>query len=62
VEQYGEQIKEHGLPISQLELDDMWTTTYGDYQINEKKFPDFKGMVKKLKENYGVPRMTGKTK
>ncbi|KAL3123273.1 hypothetical protein niasHT_006816 [Heterodera trifolii] len=45
VESYVDEINSYGMPISQLELDDMWTTAYGDYQIDSAKFPDFAGMV-----------------
>lgn len=58
VEDYGRQIQEHGFPVSQLELDDMWTTKYGDYEIDTSKFANFSGMVQRLREDYGVPRLT----
>ena len=33
---------------AQLEIDDMWTNTYGDYEFDRKKFPDVAAMVRQL--------------
>uniref|UniRef100_A0A183BXK8 Glycosyl hydrolase, family 31 n=1 Tax=Globodera pallida TaxID=36090 RepID=A0A183BXK8_GLOPA len=54
VESFVDQIVNYGLPISQLELDDTWTTAYGDYQIDAQKFPDFGGMVKTIANKTGA--------
>jgi len=48
------------MPISQLELDDMWTVTYGDYQIDKRKFSNFSEMLKKLENEFGIKRLSGK--
>jgi alpha-glucosidase (family GH31 glycosyl hydrolase) len=54
---YVDKIVNNGFPISQLELDDMWTATYGDFAIDTDKFPDFTGMVERMRK-IGVPRLT----
>ena len=33
---------------AQLEIDDMWTPTYGDYEFHRTKFPDAAAMVRQL--------------
>ncbi|KAH7702834.1 hypothetical protein AAVH_30006, partial [Aphelenchoides avenae] len=51
VEEYAAKIKQLYFPISQLELDHKWTTTYGDFEFDQTKFPDFTGMTKKLSKD-----------
>uniref|UniRef100_A0A914BYZ0 Uncharacterized protein n=1 Tax=Acrobeloides nanus TaxID=290746 RepID=A0A914BYZ0_9BILA len=51
---FSNKIISHGFEISQLELDDMWTTKYGDYEIDCHKFPDFSNMIEQLR-NKGIP-------
>ena len=43
--EFSEEIMEHGFPNSQIEIDDMFSTTYGDFDFNTDKFEDPKGMV-----------------
>ena len=35
---------------AQLEIDDIWTPTYGDYEFDRKKFPDAAAMVRQLND------------
>ncbi|KAE9554457.1 hypothetical protein FO519_002331 [Halicephalobus sp. NKZ332] len=46
--QFFKEIQENNFPVSQIELDDKWTTEYGDFEIDTKKFPSFKSMVSEL--------------
>ncbi|XP_078657522.1 myogenesis-regulating glycosidase-like [Branchiostoma floridae x Branchiostoma belcheri] len=46
---YAGEISSHGFSNSQIEIDDDFTTKYGDFRFNLKKFPDAKGMVDQLK-------------
>ncbi|XP_077986183.1 myogenesis-regulating glycosidase-like [Glandiceps talaboti] len=45
---FAHEIKSRGFSNSQLEIDDMWTPTYGDYEFTSEKFPDAKGMISAL--------------
>nr|CAD2146970.1 unnamed protein product [Meloidogyne enterolobii] len=56
--EYAKQISDNNMPISQLELDDMWTVTYGDYQIDKRKFSNFPEMLKKLENEFGIKRLS----
>ncbi|XP_069122094.1 myogenesis-regulating glycosidase-like [Argopecten irradians] len=47
---YAREIKELNFTNSQLEIDDMYTTTYGDLDFDPEKFPDPSGMIETLKE------------
>ncbi|XP_064649998.1 myogenesis-regulating glycosidase-like isoform X2 [Lineus longissimus] len=49
--QYAQEIMDHGFPNSQLEIDDMYTTKYGEFDFDTTKFPDAKTMVKTLHRN-----------
>uniref|UniRef100_A0A1I8AYX3 Glycoside hydrolase n=1 Tax=Meloidogyne hapla TaxID=6305 RepID=A0A1I8AYX3_MELHA len=56
--EYAKEISDNNMPISQLELDDMWTVSYGDYQIDKRKFSNFSEMLKKLENEYGIKRLS----
>ena len=45
---FAANITKFKLPAAQLEIDDDWTTKYGDLEFNLEKFPDPAGMVKTL--------------
>ncbi|XP_033763461.1 myogenesis-regulating glycosidase-like [Pecten maximus] len=47
---YAGEIKEFGFKNSQLEIDDMYTTSYGDLDFDPVKFPDPSGMIHTLKD------------
>jgi hypothetical protein len=40
VMQYADDIEKYGFSHSQIEIDDMYTRTYGDFDFNPAKFPD----------------------
>ncbi|MFZ5940557.1 MAG: glycoside hydrolase family 31 protein [Bacteroidota bacterium] len=42
---YAAAIREHELPCSILEVDDMWTPAYGDFTFDSRKFPDPEAMI-----------------
>lgn len=46
--EFANLIQKHGLPNSQLEIDDNWETCYGSLTVNLKKFPDMKKLVDQL--------------
>ncbi|VDM24176.1 unnamed protein product [Toxocara canis] len=46
--EFAKEIKDHNAPISQLELDDNWSTKYGDFEFDKAKFPNVKEMCAKL--------------
>uniref|UniRef100_A0AC34PWC2 Glycoside hydrolase family 31 n=1 Tax=Panagrolaimus sp. JU765 TaxID=591449 RepID=A0AC34PWC2_9BILA len=46
---FVDEIEKHKFSVSQIELDDKWTTEYGDFEIDTVKFPSFKSMVDGLK-------------
>lgn len=48
--QYADEINQHGFSNSQIEIDDMFSTFYGEFDFNPNKFPDPKEMVDKLKD------------
>ena len=45
---FAKEIKSHGFPNSQIEIDDSWEPHYGDFTF-AKKFPNPKAMVSELK-------------
>lgn len=45
---FADDILANEYPISQLEIDDKWTTEHGDLTPDPIKFPDMAGMTKKL--------------
>ena len=48
---FAAEIKEHGFPYSQVEIDDKYSNVYGDFDFNLTKFPDAKLMVRKLHDD-----------
>lgn len=48
VMEYATQIKKHGFPNSQVEIDDFWEHKYGDFSFDHNKFPDPKRMISEL--------------
>ncbi|MFC1558239.1 glycoside hydrolase family 31 protein [candidate division KSB1 bacterium] len=48
VANYAKKIRESGFPCTILDIDDMWTTYYGDHEFNPEKFPNPKKMVDEL--------------
>ena len=47
--EYAKVIASHGLPVSQIEIDDRWEKHYGDCAFDSGKFPNPKQMVSQLK-------------
>ncbi|XP_003723825.2 myogenesis-regulating glycosidase [Strongylocentrotus purpuratus] len=47
---FADEILQHNLSNSQIEIDDKYTTSYGAYDFNQTKFPDAAGMIRKLKK------------
>lgn len=48
--EFAEKIIEYGFNNSQLEIDDLWETCYGSFNVDEEKFPDLRNFNLKLKE------------
>ena len=48
VEAYASEIASRAFPRSHLEIDDRWSSKYGDLQFDPIKFPDAPGMVQRL--------------
>ena len=46
--QFAKEILDHGFNNSQIEIDDMYTTSHGEINFSPKKFPNPKDMVSKL--------------
>nr|QHC34070.1 target of brain insulin-like 2 alpha glucosidase [Platynereis dumerilii] len=46
--QYAEDIRKHYFPVSHIEIDDMFSSRYGDFDFDKKKFPDPARMIKTL--------------
>ena len=46
--QYAKEIKQNGFNGCQIEIDDIYTTTYGDHKFDLKKFPDAQNMIQEL--------------
>jgi alpha-glucosidase (family GH31 glycosyl hydrolase) len=47
---YAQNIRTHGFPASILDIDDKWSTKYGDFDFDPAKFPDPEGLIAQLKE------------
>ena len=45
---FADEIRENGFSASQMEIDDDWTTAYGDLDFDPVKFPTPKAMVERL--------------
>ncbi|KAI0562112.1 alpha-glucosidase family GH31 [Gracilaria domingensis] len=45
---FAREIASRGLPRSVMGIDDRWSTKYGDFEFDSKKFPDPKAMVDEL--------------
>lgn len=53
--EYAKEISDYGFTNSQLEIDDMFSTNYGDFDFDADKFPNPAEMIKNLKtEGYRV--------
>uniref|UniRef100_A0A0B7BC39 Glycoside hydrolase family 31 N-terminal domain-containing protein n=1 Tax=Arion vulgaris TaxID=1028688 RepID=A0A0B7BC39_9EUPU len=52
--EFADQILSHKLPACQLEIDDAWTSHYGDLEFDRVKFPDAQKMVADLNKK-GFP-------
>uniref|UniRef100_A0A915PRE5 Glycoside hydrolase family 31 N-terminal domain-containing protein n=1 Tax=Setaria digitata TaxID=48799 RepID=A0A915PRE5_9BILA len=48
--EFAEEILNNHAPICQLELDDKWSSHYGDFEFDRMKFPDVNGMCKQLND------------
>ena len=48
IEKFLDQIVANNFSCSQLEIDDKYTTTYGDYDFDPEKFPNPKEMIEKI--------------
>ncbi|XP_046335781.2 myogenesis-regulating glycosidase-like [Haliotis rufescens] len=49
--QLANDIVSNGFSHSQLEIDDEWTTLYGDMDFTTNKFPDARGMISQLNKD-----------
>jgi len=50
VEDFADEIDKHGFPGCQIDVDDDWTTSYGDMDFDPKKFPKPGDMVSKVNQ------------
>lgn len=48
---FASDITKHGFTCSHLELDDCYTTDYGEFDFDPQRFPNASGMFAKLREN-----------
>ncbi|XP_065224578.1 myogenesis-regulating glycosidase-like isoform X2 [Planococcus citri] len=51
VMEFANLIKKNNFPNSQLEIDDRWDVCYGSMEVDKTRFPDMKGLVKKLNKH-----------
>ncbi|GBP18687.1 Myogenesis-regulating glycosidase [Eumeta japonica] len=47
---FANTINDYGFLNSQLEIDDLWETCYGSFEIDINKFPNFTGLVQNIKD------------
>ncbi|CAH1780363.1 unnamed protein product [Owenia fusiformis] len=47
---FAQEIIDHGFSNSQIEIDDIYTPTYGDFTFDTRKFPNYKKVMDKLHE------------
>ncbi|XP_041980481.1 myogenesis-regulating glycosidase-like isoform X2 [Aricia agestis] len=47
---FADEINSYGFPNSQIEIDDLWEVCYGSLTVDERRFPNMKDTVDKLKE------------
>ena len=45
VEAFAREIVAHDFPRSHMEIDDKWSTEYGDLEFDAAKFPDARAMT-----------------
>lgn len=48
--EYADLIKQYDFPYSHIEIDDEWSTEYGDFEFDPVKFPDPPGLMNKLND------------
>ncbi|XP_015245686.1 PREDICTED: uncharacterized family 31 glucosidase KIAA1161-like [Cyprinodon variegatus] len=48
---YASEITKHGFACAHLELDDRYTTDYGEFDFDPQKFPNASGMFEKLRKD-----------
>src|SRR5699024_8705373 len=46
--EFAHNIKRHGFPVSQIEIDDLWERHYGDFTFDTAKFPNATELVAEL--------------
>ena len=52
--EFAQQIHDFsGSRVAHLEIDDMWETSYGNLDFDEKKFGNFAELIKRLEDTYG---------
>lgn len=44
-EKWVETLEQRGLPVGTIVIDDKWQQGYGNFEVDEKKWPDMKGFV-----------------
>lgn len=50
IEEFADEILNHGFANSQLEIDDGYEEEYGDFDFSEIKFPNATEMIVNLKD------------
>lgn len=49
VMEFAQKILDNNFNNSQLEIDDLWETCYGSFNVDTNKFPDLKNLIDNLK-------------